>query len=401
VYDVLGEFEGNDPRGVNNNVYVVVNGAIEFNDLLTSPSDIAPFTMNALALSSGDYVDFTLTNNGGNTEFGWTRINAAITPSSTPCSANQTCDEENDSCTATLNCTTDADCDDGLFCNGEESCSGGTCQAGVPVDCDDGVICTNDVCNQASDACDNTPDDTACDNGLFCDGVETCDPVLDCQAGVDPCGGGACDEGNDTCEPSVCDSDGICESGEDCNNCASDCISGAPSGAACGNGLCEAGDGEDCVSCPGDCNGVQGGKPSGRFCCGDGDGQNPVSCGDAACSTGGWSCTDTPTGGGTSYCCGDGACEGDEDADNCLIDCPAPFCGDGHCDPGEDQCNCPADCGPPPATESNCSDGQDNDCDGLTDGADPDCPDCGGAGDSCSSNDDCCSGRCKGNGTCK
>jgi formylglycine-generating enzyme required for sulfatase activity len=128
-----------------------------------------------------------------------------------------TCDagENPINCPDDCECATDPDCDDGLFCNGEESCSGGTCQAGVPVDCDDGVICTNDVCNQASDACDNTPDDTACDNGLFCDGVETCDPVLDCQAGVDPCGGGACDEGNDTCEPSVCDSDGICESGED------------------------------------------------------------------------------------------------------------------------------------------------------------------------------------------
>jgi len=147
VYDVLGEFEGNDPRGVNNNVYVVVNGAIEFNDLLTSPSDIAPFTMNALALSSGDYVDFTLTNNGGNTEFGWTRINAAITPSSTPCSANQTCDEENDSCTATLNCTTDADCDDGLFCNGAETCVAGECQVG------DAPCATGQSCDEASDEC--------------------------------------------------------------------------------------------------------------------------------------------------------------------------------------------------------------------------------------------------------
>jgi formylglycine-generating enzyme required for sulfatase activity len=298
-------------------------------------------------------------------------------------------------------CIENADCDDGQFCNGAESCTGGECQAGTPVDCDDGVGCTIDTCNEAADACDNTPDDSACDNGLFCDGAETCDPVLDCLTGADPCGGTACDEGTNTCEPSVCDNDGACESGEDCTNCPNDCISGTSSGAVCGNAICEAGDGEDCVSCPSDCNGVQNGRPSGRFCCGDGDGQNPLSCSDSACSTGGWSCTDTPTGGGTSYCCGDGACEGDEDFTNCGIDCPAPFCDDGNCDPGEDQCNCSADCGTPPAAESNCSDGQDNDCDGLIDGSDPDCPDCGGPGAACSSNGDCCSGRCKGNGTCK
>ena len=40
-------------------------------------------------------------------------------------------------------------------------------------------------------------------------------------------------------ETSACDGDGICESGEDCNSCATDCA------------------------------GQTGGKPTNRFCCGN------------------------------------------------------------------------------------------------------------------------------------
>ena len=239
-------------------------------------------------------------------------------------------------------------------------------------ECDDGVSCTVDSCNQSTSTCDNVPDDGACDNGLFCDGVETCDPALDCQPGVDPCAGGACDEAGDVCT-SVC-GDGTCDPGEDCNSCAADCPSFPLPGYSCGNGLCEAGDGEDCVSCPADCNGVQGGKPANRFCCGFG-GTNPVGCADSRCVTGGFACTETPQGPGGSTCCGDSLCESPEDSSSCALDCgPPPVCGDMTCDPGEDECSCAADCGAPPADEVGlCADGADNDCDGFTDCDDSDC----------------------------
>jgi hypothetical protein len=110
------------------------------------------------------------------------------------------CDEGTDTCTNTPD---DAFCDDGAFCNGEEWCDAELdCQAGVDP-CDDGVACTIDTCDEVADTCANTPDDSLCDDGLFCTGIEFCDPVLDCQAGTDPCFPLVCDEVGDLCESPV------------------------------------------------------------------------------------------------------------------------------------------------------------------------------------------------------
>ncbi|MGB2986603.1 MAG: PKD domain-containing protein [Phycisphaerae bacterium] len=138
-----------------------------------------------------------------------------------PCTGGELCDEDNDRCVECLTdedcagdlvctdgmcveqlvCETDADCDDWLYCNGEETCANGNCHAGTPVDCDDGVDCTDDSCNEMADSCDNVPDDDYCDDALFCNGAEACDPQLGCQAGIDPCPGQGCDEENDECVP--------------------------------------------------------------------------------------------------------------------------------------------------------------------------------------------------------
>jgi hypothetical protein len=98
-------------------------------------------------------------------------------------------------------CSADADCADGAFCNGDETCVASLCQPGEPIVCDDGVTCTEDICNESTDVCDFTADDSVCDDGLFCNGAETCDVALDCQpAQSEPCGGAFCDEETDQCE---------------------------------------------------------------------------------------------------------------------------------------------------------------------------------------------------------
>ncbi len=70
-----------------------------------------------------------------------------------------------------------------------------------------------DSCNEGTDSCDNGPDDSLCDNGLFCDGSETCNLTLGCQAGSDPCPGGTCNETTDICEGGTCLHDVDFESG--------------------------------------------------------------------------------------------------------------------------------------------------------------------------------------------
>ncbi len=296
----------------------------------------------------------------------------------------------------TVGCTTNADCDDADACNGLETCVAGSCQAGTPLNCGDANACTADSCDAAT-GCVNNP--INCDDSNLCTN-DSCDTATGCvNAPVSCPPGEACNPANGLCEPQVCNNDGTCDAGEDCNNCPNDCISGGGT-ASCGDGVCNGT--EDCVSCPGDCNGKQKGKANRRFCCnadGGSAGDNPVTCSDSRCTSSGFQC------GGTSapFCCGDGVCEGGEDGTNCSIDCGAPpVCGDATCDAGEDECSCPADCcaGAPASEAGLCNDGCDNDCDGLTDGADPDCA-CGGRGAACSLGSDCCSGNCKRNGTCR
>ena len=65
-------------------------------------------------------------------------------------------------------CETNAECDDGLFCNGAETCVDGVCQDGANP-CEEGQDCDedNDVC--VVEGC-QTDDD--CEEGQFCDAGE-------------------------------------------------------------------------------------------------------------------------------------------------------------------------------------------------------------------------------------
>jgi len=79
------------------------------------------------------------------------------------------------------------ECDNSLFCDGAETCSdsSGTpkCISGPEIDCDDGIDCTVDSCNELTDRCGWIADDSYCDNGLFCDGKETCNIATGCTSG--------------------------------------------------------------------------------------------------------------------------------------------------------------------------------------------------------------------------
>jgi len=167
-------------------------------------------------------------------------------------------------------------------------------------------------------------------------------------------------------DPALCNNDGTCGPGEDCISCPNDCDQ--VSGASCGNGLCEAGDGENCATCAEDCAGRQQGGQQNQFCCGFDDGQvnGPIGCGvdanDNRCINGddGLACRVTPR---LSACCGDKLCEGAETEASCANDCDPNVC-----TPTE------------PGAEYNCNDSQDNDCDGSIDAADEDCKDPDGDG---------------------
>ena len=157
-------------------------------------------------------------------------------------------------------------------------------------------------------------------------------------------------------DPANCDNDGFCEAGEDAWNCSNDCSE--VGGAFCGNGLCEVGDGEDCLTCAVDCAGEQTGGGD-DYCCGNG-GTNPIGCGidatDARCIDGDDQrfCRLSPR---LAASCGDHLCEGQETAVSCAQDCSVPFCEATEI-----------------TNELTCGDGIDNDCDGTIDASDTDCP---------------------------
>ncbi len=94
-------------------------------------------------------------------------------------------------------CLADSDCDDGLFCNGLETCNvaTGSCIAGSPP-----CIGISDRCNEATDRCVQCTLDEHCDDGLFCNGQERCDPSSGvCSPGSPPCTDSPCNEATDRC----------------------------------------------------------------------------------------------------------------------------------------------------------------------------------------------------------
>ena len=87
TFDIVGSFVGADTRGVDNYVYVVVNGTIVFQDRVTGNMTEKDFSLMSVPLLAGSTVDFVLSWAGGvYSEYGWTQANATISeePTSAP-----------------------------------------------------------------------------------------------------------------------------------------------------------------------------------------------------------------------------------------------------------------------------------------------------------------------------
>lgn len=150
-------------------------------------------------------------------------------------------------------------CSDGISCNGEETCdaSGGDCVAGEPL-CLDGEFCDPDVdqcvvsCPFCSidrmcywehqrnpenpcQVCDSAEapyawsdyDGAVCDDGVFCNGADTCSGGSCSEHVGDPCGddGVQCN-GTESCDEAAgacVHSDDVCGEGESCDVDADEC----------------------------------------------------------------------------------------------------------------------------------------------------------------------------------
>jgi hypothetical protein len=90
---------------------------------------------------------------------------------------------------------------------------------------------TVDTLSPAATTCTS---DVECDDGLFCNGMEAC--VEGYCRSSDPCPGASCDEVNDECIAykynDICNSGGTCDT---CSNCISGTVMSTP---LCGIGIC-------------------------------------------------------------------------------------------------------------------------------------------------------------------
>jgi hypothetical protein len=150
----------------------------------------------------------------------------------------------------TPTCTSDADCDDGQFCNGTETCDIGTGNCVAVSACPpaiDGCVTRNASCDELNDVCVDFADDSLCDDGLFCNGTETCElatgncvAVSACPPAIDGCvtRNASCDQLNDVCvdfaDDSLCGDSISCT--DDSCNLATGLCENDPNNALCSPG---------------------------------------------------------------------------------------------------------------------------------------------------------------------
>ena len=253
----------------------------------------------------------------------------------------------NEVCTVGVGCTSSNNsnsCDNGAWCDGTDTCSGGTCSIHAGRNCADAIPCTTDSCNEGTDSCDHAPNNSACSNGLYCDGSEVCNVSLGCQAGTPvACSDGqwcngteTCNESTDSCQAGTAPNcaDSVSCTTDSCNE-ATDSCTHTTNNSACQDGLycngaevcnattgCQAGTAVNCSDSQ-YCNGTEICNESTDSC----QGGTPMACNDSnICTTD--SCNETfdrcdyiPTG----VCCTNADCN---DGNPCTDDiCNNPGAG--------------------------------------------------------------------------
>jgi hypothetical protein len=337
-------------------------------------------------------------------------------------------------------------CEDGQWCTSGDTCSGGSCRGGSSR-CGRGC----EVCNESAHRCDAaagwciiegacrrpgetpfyslcltcSPDHdrydwtalsagTSCDDGRFCNGVDTCDGWGNCEVGERPCSIGdcseACNEATDRCEAAagaICrPAEGRCDEDEVCDGTSTACPADRrkPAGTVCREATEPCDVAETCsgtsVRCPADgfaprgteCRPAAGLCDRPEACTGD-DPECPIDYLQAA----GFTCREA-----------DGACDVAEVCDGSSPECPTngfrpaeTSCGtlSGECDAPEACTGDSADCPPdrPAGTDVVCRPAA-GDCDAAENcpGSTKSCPPDEGLADgtSCGAGGLCCGGTC-------
>lgn len=115
------------------------------------------------------------------------------------------------------------------------------------------IPCATFKCDLSVKRCRATPDDTRCDDGLYCNGLEKCDPrigcvpgaVVDCSTG-DTCSIDRCVEATRTCEHSVRDADGDGDGTAVCVGKGRDCDDSDPTVSSLAKEICGNKKDDDC-----------------------------------------------------------------------------------------------------------------------------------------------------------
>jgi len=246
-------------------------------------------------------------------------------------------------------CQADGDCDDGEYCNGVETCSGGLCYDGPGDPCPgpDGDANCAESCDETADNCTAAdPSGSLCgDQGdTDCDNPNTCNATGACQENYEP-PGTPCGDSTDTqCDHAdTCDGSGTCDDNLEPNGtgCTDDQYCNGTE--TCTDGFCGGSTGDPCPGPDGDGDCAESCDEPTDTC--TADDPNGSACDDGTYCNGTETCGGGVCGGSTGDPCpgpdGDGDCSEscDEAGDNCAADDPnGSACDDGAYCNGTETC---------------------------------------------------------------